>query len=102
MSLKLYSSSSPPAVTPRDYGPAWVEPVKESPSEDPFEDLFVKWYMKTGLFCKMDYVTFINQPYLAMKAITKELDKRLESQDSILNYEHLALLLALAKLFGSK
>lgn len=99
MSVNLYSST----VTPRDYGTFTPKPAeKVDPGADPFDELFVKWYMKTGLFCKMDYVTFINQPYLAMKAITKEIDKRLESQDSILNYEHLALLLALAKLFGSK
>lgn len=101
MSVNLYNSAT--TVPPRDYGPVYKPMVeKKDPNADPFDELFVKWYMKTGLFCKMDYVTFINQPYLAMKAVTKEIDKRLEGQDSILNYEHLALLLALAKLFGSK
>lgn len=100
MKQNIYSSSVPP----RDYGESFLNKPRElqKSDEDPFDELFVKWYMKTGLFCKMDYITFINQPYLAMKAVTKEIDKRLESDNAVLNYEHLALLMALAKLFGSK
>lgn len=88
-------------------GRYYEEVVKERPElkqeakEDPFDELFVNWYLKTGLFCKMDFVTFMNQPYWAMKEITKQIDKRLENPgEQVLNYEHLALLLALAKLFG--
>lgn len=75
--------------------------LKKEVKENVLDELFVKWYLKTGTFCKMDYVTFMNQPYFAMKAITKEIDSRLDNhENSILNYEHLALLMALAKLFG--
>ena len=67
-----------------------------------FDDLFVKWYMKTGLFCKMTCNEFLDQPYWMMKAITKEIDRRLDDhKHEILNYEHLAVLLGLARAFGS-
>lgn len=88
-------------------GSFYDEVVKETPAlkqeskEDPFDELFINWYLKTGLFCKMDFNTFMNQPYWAMKAVTKKIDERLDSSgDQVLNYEHLALLLALSKLFG--
>lgn len=78
-----------------------ASPVSDENLSEVINKLYVKWYLKTGLFCKMDYVTFLNQPYLAMKEITKEIDRRIEDhEDEILNYEHLALMLALSKLFG--
>lgn len=72
--------------------------------EKDFQELTIKWYMKTGTYCKMSPREFYEEtPYWLLKGITEEIDERIKNhKKDILNYEHLALLLALAKAFGGK
>lgn len=72
--------------------------------EDDFQELVIQWYMKTGTYTKTSPREFYEDtPYWLLKGITKEIDDRLKNhKKDILNYEHLALLLALSKAFGGK
>lgn len=70
--------------------------------EKDFQELTIKWYMKTGTYCKMSPKEFYEDtPYWLLKGITEEIDDRIKNyKKDILSYEHLALLLAMSKAFG--
>ena len=72
--------------------------------EEDFNELTIQWYMKTGTYCKMSPREFYEEtPYWLLKGITEEIDSKIKNyKKDVLNYEHLALLLALSKAFGGK
>ncbi len=80
-----------------------LKKIAEKSVSDSFDELIVKWYMKTGIYCKMDINQFLDSPYKYLKLVTKELDKKLENySEEIIDYNHFGIMVALSKLFGGK
>ena len=79
----------------------YLEQKKEL--EDNFNELVASWYMKTGVYCNMSPNEFLDTEYALLKAITKEIDYKIQNYDTeIINYYHLALLAAASKILGGK
>lgn len=80
----------------------------ENPEEklEGWDRLWVDLYLKVGLFCKISPNEFLDTPKWFVDAISDEIDRRFRSNSpgnkevEPINYEHAALILALAALFA--
>jgi hypothetical protein len=67
------------------------------------DEQYIDLYMEVGTYLKISPMDFLNSPYVWIKGIRERLAEKLENRDeSVLNYEHLALLLTMARMFGKK